>query len=893
IAEAREFPLVDKVRLLARLARAVQRLHDSNLIHGDLSPNNILVQKGDRIRLIDMGQGGRLAKGYQSLRSVSGRAGTEGFSPAALLARKEKPGRPSDIRQLVAVAYHTFTGHSAGSDTEEAGKARRTAELDQAGLPPALVRSLLKGLRDRNSRLEDNAPDPRLYATAGEFADDLDLWCAARENRQKRWRVALLVTLFVAPALGLAGYFWNQSEVARQAYESRQVEELVDQSDRLANASHPAVKSLLDASLEEKRAEDHARRTGDPSEAKRHLVARRELLRRAIRTSEELLRCQPLREHLTTVLTKSPWTMSAPKIARSVEALRTMSEEIRLLLEQGQTDEALEKLARFHRQLAETADENTAARAAADSRDGYERLKKQIPERLQLHAGLAPITADFARAEQTWTAGEWDAATLSFGQLQQTLDGWLKENANAEEFAALQQASVESIERLEREKGEFRTEIAQQKTRIGELQTQITDLTADALKKQQRLEAKLLAEETKRKSTEGERDAAKMKVTNLEGDLKVSRQNEVTLTQKKTELEKQLTAETNQRTTAERERDLARTENGKLTEQLTSTSTERDEAKSKLNTQKQLVAAADDDVEKWKKHAEASAKLLKELQAAKIPTPPGPRQRVDTVKASTRIAEAKEAGERLVLNLNGVEFAFRWCPKTSEPFKMGSPKNEVGRDDNNENQVDVTLSHGFWMLETEVTQKMWIAVMGTAKAAKWTKEYGKGDNYPAYYIDWTEAKKFGATLTEQMRKAGVVPSGWMLDLPSEAQWENACRAGGKGRFCFGDYEKLLEEYAWFGGKGGHPYHSVGTKRANAWGLFDLHGSVWEWTDSWYDTTLKAGTDPRGPTVGSYRVNRGGSAWGDAANSRSSFRGRYDPSGSNHDLGFRLLAVPVR
>ncbi|MCY2963060.1 MAG: protein kinase, partial [Planctomycetota bacterium] len=474
IAEARDFPLVDKVRLLARLARCVQRLHDSNLIHGDLSPNNILVQKGDRIRLIDMGQGGRLAKGYHSLRSVSGRGGTDGCSSAALLARKEKPGRPSDIRQLVAVAYHTFTGHSAGSDTEEAGKARRTAELDQAGLPPALVRSLLKGLRDRNSRLDDNAPDPRLYATAGEFADDLEGWCVARENRQKRWRVAVLVALLVAPALGLSGYFWNQSEVARQAYESRQVEELVDQSDRLANASHPAVKSLLDASLEEKRAEDHARRTGDPTEAKRHLVARRELLRRAIRTSEELLRCQPLREHLTTVLTKSPWTMSAPKITRSVEALRTMSEEIRLLLEHGETDEALVKLARFHRQLAETADENTAARVAADSRDGYERLKKQIPERLQSHAGLAPIPADFARAEQTWKAGEWDAATLSFGQLQQTLDGWLKKNANAEELAALQQASVESIERLEREKGEFRAEIAQQKTRIGELQTQIT-----------------------------------------------------------------------------------------------------------------------------------------------------------------------------------------------------------------------------------------------------------------------------------------------------------------------------------------------------------------------------------------------------------------------------------
>ncbi|MCY2968506.1 MAG: hypothetical protein NT069_33590, partial [Planctomycetota bacterium] len=174
----------------------------------------------------------------------------------------------------------------------------------------------------------------------------------------------------------------------------------------------------------------------------------------------------------------------------------------------------------------------------------------------------------------------------------------------------------------------------------------ITELTADALKKQQQLEAKLLAEETRRKSTEKERDAAKTEVAKLEGDLKVSRQIEATLTQKKTELENKLTAETKQRTTAEGERDAERTQKGKAQAELAATKVELDAAKKDLETKDKHVAAADLDVANWKNHAEESAKQFKELQAAKIPTPPGPRTGSDSGTVQTQIAEGKVAGDR-------------------------------------------------------------------------------------------------------------------------------------------------------------------------------------------------------------------------------------------------------
>jgi sulfatase modifying factor 1 len=226
---------------------------------------------------------------------------------------------------------------------------------------------------------------------------------------------------------------------------------------------------------------------------------------------------------------------------------------------------------------------------------------------------------------------------------------------------------------------------------------------------------------------------------------------------------------------------------------------------------------------------------------------------------------------------------------------MGSPKDEKGRSPDDEDQVQVTLTRGFWLGQHEVTQSEWRRVMQTAP---WSGEdYVKeGDNYPATYVSWEDAMKFCQKLTDQERIAGRLPVDWEYSLPTEAQWEYACRGGAKSRYSFGDDESDLGEYAWFDKNAldiGEKYaHTVGQKKANAWGLYDMHGNVWEWCRDCYADKLVGGADPQGPSTDSDRVFRGGS-WSDTSGDcRSASRGRSTPGDRSYDRGFRVALEPV-
>lgn len=181
------------------------------------------------------------------------------------------------------------------------------------------------------------------------------------------------------------------------------------------------------------------------------------------------------------------------------------------------------------------------------------------------------------------------------------------------------------------------------------------------------------------------------------------------------------------------------------------------------------------------------------------------------------------------------------------------------------------------------------------KGAAYVKE---GDEYAATYISWDDAIKFCEKITAQESASGRLPPGWQYTLPTEAQWEYACRSRTTTRFSFGNDESALNGYAWWGGLvgGGNAIdeqyaHKVGQKKANRWGLNDMHGNVWEWCRDWYDQQSMGGTDPQGPLEGSARVYRGG-AWSDDAKfCRSSFRNSDDPSNRGGALGFRLAGVP--
>ena len=217
---------------------------------------------------------------------------------------------------------------------------------------------------------------------------------------------------------------------------------------------------------------------------------------------------------------------------------------------------------------------------------------------------------------------------------------------------------------------------------------------------------------------------------------------------------------------------------------------------------------------------------------------------------------------------NGAEMSFAYIPAGS--FEMGSTNGDA-----NEKPVHtVKISQGFQMQTTEVTQAQWTAVMGSIPS-----EFKNCPQCPVENVSWEDAQQFIAKLNGQS-------DGYKYRLPSEAEWEYAARAGTTG-----DYAGNLDSMGWYDGNSGNKTHPVGTKQANGWGLYDMHGNVWEWCADWYDKDYYAkssGTDPTGAASDWFRVIRGGSWDSPAGNLRSAYRSSITPSERYYVLGFRLL-----
>jgi formylglycine-generating enzyme required for sulfatase activity len=217
---------------------------------------------------------------------------------------------------------------------------------------------------------------------------------------------------------------------------------------------------------------------------------------------------------------------------------------------------------------------------------------------------------------------------------------------------------------------------------------------------------------------------------------------------------------------------------------------------------------------------------------------------------------------------------------------MGSPPSEKGSEDE-ERQHEVTLTQDYYLGAFEVTQAQYAKVMGN------NPSYFQGDkvgnvvssNRPVEQVSWEDAVEFCRRLSELPEEKAA---GRVYRLPTEAEWEYACRAGSTTAFSFGDKLHSLDNYAWFSDNSNEQTHPVGQKKPNAWGLYDMHGNVWEWCCDWYGEYPKdAVSDPSGPSEGVRRVNRGGSWNNGAAYCRSSLRIRRNPAYRFPLNGFRL------
>ena len=246
---------------------------------------------------------------------------------------------------------------------------------------------------------------------------------------------------------------------------------------------------------------------------------------------------------------------------------------------------------------------------------------------------------------------------------------------------------------------------------------------------------------------------------------------------------------------------------------------------------------------------------------------------------------------------------FCWCP--AGKFIMGSPRSEPERRPG-EDQVGVAFSTGFWMAKYEATQGQWKRVMGELPGPL-TAELPEGDDFPVGNVNFAETEAYCQKLTELGHHSGELPDDWEFRLPTEAQWEYACRAGTTTATSFGD--KLSSTQANFKGK---PYNGaesgpslghaakVGSYPANAWGLHDMHGNIFEWCRDWYHAKLPGGVDPdlyaakdtaTKSEHGDLSRSRRGGCWADEGwPCRSAFRLRFEPERRYDHIGFRVVAV---
>jgi formylglycine-generating enzyme required for sulfatase activity len=243
-------------------------------------------------------------------------------------------------------------------------------------------------------------------------------------------------------------------------------------------------------------------------------------------------------------------------------------------------------------------------------------------------------------------------------------------------------------------------------------------------------------------------------------------------------------------------------------------------------------------------------------------------------------------------------------------FLMGSPDNEQGRDPHEGPQHEVVLTRPFYMGVHTVTVgqfKAFVKAKGYRTEAEnggranrlfadgWREDpqanwknpgFEQTDDHPVACVSWNDAKTFCDWLSDK--------EGKQYALPTEAQWEYCCRAGSRTKFYFGDDERALAQYAWYKANSEMKAHPVGQKVANPWGLYDMHGNVWQWTADWYaaDYYQKSPKeDPPGPSAGEFRVQRGG-AWYYDVYCRSAHRfGRNTPSNRSTDFGFRVALLP--
>ncbi|MFM7073753.1 MAG: protein kinase domain-containing protein, partial [Planctomycetota bacterium] len=664
----RPLSMSERIELVERSFEALERLHESGIAHGDPSPRNVLVEKGNILRFVDLGA----VRGIQRvvapmMSTMAAGCGTPDYAPLEQLTGELRTGVWTDIRAMFAVAFDTLTGQRHDNALPVDEKRKR---LQDAGVPPGIIRIVLKGLRVPDLKRET---DPRVFNAAREVLDAIRGW----RRWQERRRQALVMSPVLLAFLLLSGWQWTRLQAEAADRQWQEVRVLRDQMGPLSDKEATRVRQLVETADQEIRTLEAERSQTNGFQRQQRLSGLADSLRLALDTRRHLEKLLPRYTTLGEMLNKLSWQPDARGLTERREALLRDWMAIKKLLDDGDPSAAAPRLEQFAGRLIADWEANERARTAATTRADWQRLLASVPERLRSTARHGELKADGEQAEEQWNKADdvpaFALADTSFASVRQRLNDWLDTEESEAEKAARVKGRAEEVARLGEQLLAAQTRASALATEIDGYKTQIAQQTR--INQEDRLERQ-----------KSESQAAKLTAerANLQTQLRAASDGRAAAESQTAEKDRALTRLGKEKADIESALTVAQSALNTAQSQL---ATERGRTTELASVADQFKAAADKAITDAKaaetQRQEAARRQANVPRIAVTPVGPvggsvgGPVGVAVGTTTYTQVQPGRQAGDRLLLTIQGNEVPWRWCPPGT--YQMGSPPNEAGR----------------------------------------------------------------------------------------------------------------------------------------------------------------------------------------------------------------------